>query len=73
MSAGTPRAAAAGHELGGAGGPVQPVEQRGQRRRQAVDDERRVGIEPDDPAAPEGKRDAGERTLAACPRGAAAR
>ena len=39
------------HELGGAGGPAQPVEQRCQRRRQAVDDERGVGIEPDDPCA----------------------
>ena len=53
------------HELGGAGGPAQPVEQRGQRRRQAVDDERGVGIEPDDPVRP-------RRAAARCGAGRAA-
>ena len=50
-AAGTPRAAAAATSSAASGGPVELVEQRGQRRRQAVDDERGVRIEPDDPCA----------------------
>ena len=38
-----------GDQSGGGGRPIQPIEQRGEWRRQTIDDERGLGVEADDP------------------------